>query len=57
MELTIEDLREVRNLLCSKSVRRKWYSIGIELNLKIGELDTIEERRSDPGDCFLATLK
>ena len=58
MPLSIEDLKEVRGLLYP--VRRKWYSIGIELKIKIGELDTIKYNHrfdSDPGDCLIELLK
>ena len=54
MKLTIESLKEVRSLLYS--VRRKWYSIGIELNIKIGELETIKATYSDPGECLTEML-
>ena len=50
MSLTIQSLREVRGLLYA--VRRKWYSIGIELKLKIEDLNTIKTKSSDPGECL-----
>ena len=55
MPLTLKDIRDVRDLLYP--VRRKWYSIGIELKLEIGELDTIKVIYSDPGDCLTELLK
>ena len=55
MTLTIDDLREVRALLYK--VRRKWYDIGIELGLKVGELDNIKAASTDHGECLTEMLK
>ena len=44
MILNLENLREVRALLYP--VRSKWYDIGIELGLKVGELDNIKAKFS-----------
>ena len=55
MRLTLDGLREVRGLLYP--VRRKWYDIGIELGLKIGELDNIKAAYSDHGECLTEMLK
>ena len=52
MELT---LKEARRLLYS--VRIKWYSIGVELEIRTGELDTIRATYSDPGECLTEMLK
>ena len=48
-------LKEVRRLLYP--VRRKWYSIEVELEVKTGELDTIRATYSEPGDCLTEMLK
>ena len=55
MRLTLDDLREVRGLLYP--VRRKWYDIGIELGLKVGELDNIKASYSDHGECLTEMIK
>ena len=55
MKLTLNDLREVRGLLYS--VRRKWYDIGIELGLKVEELDNINASYSDQKECLREMLK
>ena len=55
MTLTIDDLREVRALLYP--LRRKWYDIGIELGLRVGELDTIHAAGIDHGECLIKMLK
>ena len=44
MILNLENLREVRALLYP--VRSKWYDIGIELELKVEELDNIKAKFS-----------
>ena len=54
MSLTIKNLKEVRGLLYP--VRSKWYSIGIELEVAIEELDTIKKRYDDPGECLTDML-
>lgn len=54
MRLTVNDLREVRTLLFP--VRWKWYHIGIELGLKVGELATIRANNADIEDCLTAML-
>ena len=48
--LIVDALREVRQLLYP--VRRKWYDIGIELGLKVGELDNIKAAYSDHRECL-----
>ena len=48
MSLHVQSLREVLNLL--HRVRRKWYSIGIQLGLNIEKLDTIRARYSSDFD-------
>ena len=53
--LTLEDMREVRRLLFP--IRRMWYSIGIELGLSVGDLDTIRADQTDVLDCLTAMLK
>ena len=55
MRLTIDNLREVR--ACLFPVRRKWYKIGIELGLKVGELDTISASSADHDECLIAMIK
>lgn len=55
MRLTIQNLKEVRRLLYS--ARRKWYSIGIELELDIEELNTIKVKYSDPGECLTEMIQ
>ena len=55
MRPTLDDLREVRGLLYP--LRRKWYDIGIELGLKIGELDNIKAAYSDHGECLTEMIK
>ena len=55
MGLTLDDLRVVRGLLYP--FRRKWYDIGIELGLKVGELDNIRAAYSDHGECLTEMIK
>ena len=50
MALTIDDLREVRALLYP--VKRKWYDIGIELGLRVDELENIQAADADDGKCL-----
>ena len=52
--LSTDDLREVRRLLYS--VRWKWRDVGIELGLKVEELETIRRQYQDIGDRFTAML-
>ena len=52
--LTIDDLKEVRDLLFD--VRRKWYDIGIELDVKVDELDTIKADCDDVANKCLTEL-
>lgn len=49
------DLKSVRTLLYG--VRIKWKDIGIELNLPIESLNTIEGRYNDPGKCLLLMIE
>ena len=54
--LTILDLKDVRTLLYE--VRRKWYDIGIELEIPIGKLDTIKAKLLDDyGACLVEMIK
>lgn len=53
--LSIKNLKEVRALL--HRIRERWYDIGIELNIDIGELDIIRQKHDDPGDCLLEMIK
>lgn len=55
MKLTTDDLKEVRDALYS--IRLKWYDIGIELTVKVGELDTIRAQHSDPKDALTEMIK
>ena len=55
MVLSIKNLREVRALL--HQIRKRWYDIGIELNIDVGELDIIRQKHDDPGDCLLEMIK
>ena len=55
MTLTIDNLREVRKLLYP--IRRKWYDIGVELGLKVNELDNIKAANSDHGECLILMIK
>ena len=48
-------MREVRALL--HEVRRKWYDIGIELGLKVEDLDNIQAADTDDGKCLINMLK
>ena len=50
MSLTIDDLRDVRNLLFP--VKRKWFDIGIELGLKVEELNNIKAEHADHSQCL-----
>lgn len=53
--LTLQDLKNVRDFLHGVAV--KWYDIGIELELDIGELQSIEQRyRGDTGACLREML-
>ena len=52
--LSTDDLREIRRLLYP--ARRKWRDIGIELGLKVEDLDTIRHQYQDIGECFTAML-
>lgn len=56
--LTIEDLKSVRKLLYD--ARRKWYDIGIELEIPIETLDTIKSRarlQDDYKVCLVEMIK
>ena len=53
--LTIADLKSVRKLLFG--VRRKWYDIGIELEIPIEKLDTIRAKQADYGACLIEMIK
>ena len=55
MRLTIDNLKDVRTLLYP--VRRKWYDIGIELGLKVEELDNIQAADDDNGKCLTMMIK
>ena len=55
MRLYLRDLREVRALLYP--VRSKWYDIGIELELKVEELDRIKAAFTDHRECLTEMLK
>lgn len=49
------DLRHVRALLYP--IRKKWYDIGIELDIDVAELDIIRDKYDDPADCLLEMIK
>ena len=50
--MTTNDLKIVLNSLWE--VRSKWLNLGIQLDMKIQDLETIaKEKNSDPGDCFI----
>jgi hypothetical protein len=53
--LTIADLKSARNHLYN--VRRKWYDIGIELEIPIETLDTIRDRYDSYGVCLIEMIK
>ena len=55
MILTVKDLKHVRKIL--NRVRRKWYKIGIELEIDTDQLDTIKSVTDDPDDCLIEMLK
>ena len=55
MSFLLPSLRDVRGLL--NEVRRKWYSIGIELNLDIEKLDNIESTYKEPERCLIEMIK
>ena len=49
------NLKNVRELLYQ--VRSKWYDMGIELELKVEELDNIKAEYTDLGECLTEMLK
>lgn len=55
MELDINDLAKVRNFLYE--VRLKWYDIGLELEMKVDELDEIKTTKNDSSVCLREMLK
>lgn len=55
MVLTTGDVRQVRALLFK--VRKKWYDIGIELDLHVKQLDEIKIKfHDDPAKCLLEII-
>ena len=55
MALSINDLKHVRGFLYG--VRKKWYDIGVELDVVISDLDNIPTVSDDPGESLLHVLK
>ena len=55
MDLTVKDLRQVRALLFK--ARDKWYSIGIELEIDVEQLNIINNKFDDPGDKLVHMLQ
>ena len=56
MNLSLNNLRDVRRLLYP--IQLKWYDIGIELGLKVTDLDYIKiVNNSDPTKCLTEMLK
>lgn len=53
--LTISDLSKVREFLYD--VRRKWYDIGLQLNILLTELDVIKDKSMDPADSLLEVIR
>lgn len=54
--LSIKSLKAVRRLLYP--VRRKWYDIGIELEIGVEELDNIKTtNKDDPRVCLIEMIK
>ena len=55
-ELTSKNLKEVRALLYK--IREKWFDIGVELDINIGELNAIKVKNDNrPSDCLLEVIK
>ena len=53
--LTTNDLKEILDKLWD--VRTKWFDIGIQLSLKVSDLDAIKlSNNNKPGDCFREML-
>ena len=48
-------LKSVRSLLFA--IKKKWYSIGVELELSADELDAIKASSSDHGECLMEMIK
>ena len=48
-------LRDAREFLYD--IRRKWYDIGVELDVPTNELDTIRDKFKDQKDCLNEMLK
>ena len=48
--MTAEDVKVVQESLWE--VRSKWRNLGIQLDMKPGDLEAIGERSSNPDDCF-----
>ena len=55
MALSIRDLKQVRRLL--HSISRKWYDIGIELELTSDQLLTIKANNDRVEDCLREMLE
>ena len=54
-QLSVSDLCQVMEELTDVSA--KWYDIGLQLGLSVGQLDGIKKQYSDLSDCLRETLK
>jgi len=54
-KLVTADLRELQNEL--HGISSKWYNLGIQLRVDVGELDSIKKEGLVPVDCLREMLK
>ena len=51
---SVNSLHDVLNKLWN--ARSKWYNIGLGLGLSADELDSIDQKKKEPGDCLREAL-
>lgn len=53
--VTLDDLRELVEFL--HPVRSKWYTLGLQLSVPVGDLNSIRSQFSDTGQCLCEMLQ
>ena len=53
-KLSDSDLKDVQNYVWD--ARSKWFNIGCQLSIKIGDLEAIKKDNHDCGECFTQVL-
>jgi len=53
--VTLDDLRELVEFL--HPVRSKWYTLGLQLSVSVGDLNSIRSQFSDTGQCLCEMLQ